>query len=104
MPVGTVVMNHNTIIISIKHIFHAIVLLYHSHCYPTCCIIFAMGRGNIEYIISDAVAHESLATIHAISEIRQRLHRVAGVPLSLFKSPSFIAEVVRHYNSTSLFW
>jgi hypothetical protein len=74
-----------------------------------------MGRGNVEYIISDLVAHElcrknpqhprikrSLATIHAISEIRQRLHRVAGVPLSVFKSPSFIAEVVRHYNSTFL--
>ena len=74
-----------------------------------------MGRGNAEYIISDAVARKlrqknsqhprikrSLATIHAIGEIRQRLHPVAGVPLSLFKSPPFIAELVKHYNSTFL--
>jgi len=74
-----------------------------------------MGHGNVEYIISDLVAHKlcrknpqhprikrSLATIHTVSKIRQRLHRVAGVPLSVFKSPPFIAELVRHYNSTFL--
>ena len=74
-----------------------------------------MGRGNAEYIISDAVARKlrrknsqpprikwSLAMIHAIGEIRRRLHPVAGVPLSVFKSPPFIAELVKHYNSTFL--
>ena len=51
-----------------------------------------MDRGNAEYIISDAVARKlrqknsqhpiikrSLATIHAIGEIRWRLHPVAGI-------------------------
>ena len=73
------------------------------------------SQGNAEYIISDADAcklrqknlqhpriKRSLATIHAISEIRQRLHPVADVPLSVFKSPPFITELVKHYNSTFL--
>ena len=74
-----------------------------------------MGQGNAEYIISDGVDHKlrqknlqhlrikrSLATIHAIGEIHRRLHPVAGVSLSLFKSPPFIAELVKHYNITFL--
>ena len=75
-----------------------------------------MGRGNAEYIISDVVARKlrrknlqhprikrSLATIHAIGEICWRLHPATGVLLSVFKSPSFIAELVKHYNSTFLY-
>ena len=103
---------------------------WHCHCYsfttyslaPSSCShcqpirrTFVMGRGNTEYIKSDAVACKlrqknsqhprikwSLATIHAIGEICWRLHPVAGIPLSLFKSPPFIAELVKHYNSTFL--
>ena len=72
-----------------------------------------MGRGNAEYITSDAIAcklrqknsqhpriKQSLATIHAIGEICRRLHPVAGVPLSVFKFPPFITELVKHYNNT----
>ena len=108
-------MNHNTIIISIKHLprhcralpFSLLTHLLHKVCNGAGqCRVYYIRFGCSRIKCRKNPQHprikRSLATIHAISEIRQRLHRVAGVPLSVFKSPSFIAEVVRHYNSTFL--
>ena len=74
-----------------------------------------MVRGHGEYILSDADAFElrrkdpkhprikrSLATIHALDEIRRRLQPAAGVCLSISKPPLFISDLVKHYNSKYL--
>lgn len=78
-------------------------------------ISIRMVRGIGEYIVSDTVALElrlrnpkdprirrSLATQHAIGEIRQRLQSYSGASLSISKYPLFMYELVEHYNQNYL--